>query len=75
MNIYADAPATGVLHWVRNVFVAGSRLLNSIFAGNPRQTLSGRCGGTDCKPCRFLCRILDIFDTDHCKKWADNEEV
>lgn len=48
------------------------RYANSLLKGSPNETISSRMGRLiqkdKCKLCKLTCKILDIFDKDHCKK-------
>lgn len=46
---------------------------NSLLGGDPRETISSRLGRGQiegCLLCGLLCKFLNIFDADHCRKAA-----
>ena len=58
-----------------NLLVSIDQLINTIFAGDPDETLSSRMGKhPDCKPCRFVCWLLDFVDEDHCRRHIEHDE-
>ena len=44
--------------------------------GNPDETLSSVFGknSAECKFCNFMCRVLNVFDPDHCNKSIEHDE-
>lgn len=58
------------------LFIAFDQLLNTLLFGYPDETLSSRMGKRQdkCKVCRFICRILNIFESDHCQKSIEDDE-
>lgn len=61
-----------VSNWLRLL----SQAANTLAGGDPRMTLSARMGhdilGDKCRLCGFVCRLLDLFETDHCDRaWAN----
>lgn len=61
-----------------NLLIALDQFANTLTGGNPDMTLSGRWGRlimeNRCVFCKFVCRILDYFDMQHCQDAAKNEE-
>lgn len=54
-----------------NLLIAFDQLLNAILGGNPDETLSHRAKRARDAGRRWgcvLCRVLDLFDRDHCDK-------
>lgn len=54
-------------------------ILNPIFGGgfgNPDETLSSRFGKNvpKNKPAYYMCRLLHLFDKDHCSKSIEEDE-
>lgn len=46
---------------------------NTLLGGDHRETISSRLGRhPECKACKFVCKILDLFDKDHCQKASEN---
>ena len=57
------------------LFIAIDQLINTILGGYPDETLSSRMGKRPhCPVCRFVCRLLDIIDKDHCQKSIEWDE-
>jgi hypothetical protein len=57
--------------------VAVDQLANTILGGSPDETISSRLGKGErrgCKVCWFFCRILDIFEKDHCALSIEEDE-
>ena len=50
--------------------IAFDMLSNAVFGGNENETISKRCGKIleDSLGACVLCKFLDIFEKDHCKK-------
>lgn len=64
--------------YILKILVSLDQLVNTIFGGSPDETLSSRWGkGTrrGCKFCSFMCRILNIFEKDHCEKSIERDET
>ena len=56
--------------YVKNLLIAIDQLANTIFGGDPDETISSRCGkyvrrNRGWFPCQ-LCKILNWFQKDHC---------
>lgn len=66
-----------VKRYIFNVLVAWDRWWNAVLAGDPDMTISGRMGRAiangHCRLCGPVCRLLDLFDKDHCAKQAAKE--
>ena len=58
-----------------NFLVSINQFVNTVFAGDPDQTISIRNGLAKAQGHWFasdiVCPFLDIFETDHCEKAAD----
>ena len=54
--------------YVWNILISLDQLLNTIMAGNPDETISSRCGKRikDRPRCRYVCKMLNWFQCDHC---------
>ncbi len=51
---------------------ANDRCLAAILFGDDSETVSSRCGSSNCRFCRALCRFLHLFlERDHCAKAAN----
>ena len=62
-----------------NILISLDQLLNTLLGGFPDETLSSRMGkhivrNKDCFTCRFLCKILDLFEKEHCHKSIEYDE-
>jgi hypothetical protein len=54
-----------------NLALILSHAANTVLAGEPRDSLSTRCGRAGaCRLCRWLCKVLDRFDRGHCQEAA-----
>jgi hypothetical protein len=64
--------------YVYHILVALDQLLNTIFGGDPDDTLSSRLGrdrdSGHIVGC-VLCKFLDIFENDHCTKSIERNRV
>jgi hypothetical protein len=60
-----------------NLLLWADQGLNTLLGGDPDETLSSRSGKAQAKGiwwgCCF-CRLLDIFDKDHCKNNIELDE-
>lgn len=64
-------------NYVFKVLVAIDQLLNALLNGSPDETLSSRLGKGErrgCRVCWFFCRILDIFEKNHCALSIEEDE-
>lgn len=60
-----------------NILIALDQLANAILAGDPDETISSRAAKAANKGQTWgcvLCRVLDVFDRDHCKKNVEGDE-
>lgn len=68
-----------VFQWILNILIWLDQGVNVIFFfGDPDETISSRAGkyavrGRGFIPC-VLCKFLDLFEKDHCKKSIENDE-
>jgi hypothetical protein len=66
--------------YFRNVLIAIDQFFNTILAGNPDETISGRMGrwhsmgGWRAKVAKPMCWLLDLLDPDHCILCAKQEK-
>lgn len=64
--------------YIYNILIASDQLLNTMFGGNPDDTLSSRLGKDRDRGhivgC-VLCKFLDIFENDHCTKSIERNRV
>ena len=65
-----------MIKYLKNVLYSLDLAANSIlFLGDPRETISSRCGkyvysNKGLIPC-VLCKLLDLYEKDHCLKNVD----
>ena len=59
-----------------NLLIAVDQGLNALFAGDPDETLSSRCGKRveTNRFCRWLCRMLHRIDDRHCDRSIEWDE-
>jgi hypothetical protein len=64
-----------LLAYLWNLLRAADQVLNTILGGDPREELSSRMGKymleNKCILCKYVCRLLDIFQFQHCEKSID----
>jgi hypothetical protein len=64
-------------HWGREVLIAADQLLNALLRGWADETISSRAAKARLEGKTWgcvLCRILDVFDQDHCRKSIEFDE-
>lgn len=59
-----------------NVLIAIDQLVNTIFGGDPDETVSSRSGKRQEEQlwAKYLCKLLNIFESEHCKKSIEEDE-
>lgn len=63
-----------------NILISIDQLANTFLFGSPDETISSRMGKhiakkeDKCHICWFVCRFLDLFEKDHCKKSIEKDE-
>ena len=59
-----------------NILIAIDQLFNTIFGGDPDETISSRSGKRQDEQlwAKWLCWLLNKIDTDHCKKSIEEDE-
>jgi len=57
-----------------NVVVSLDQLVNTLFGGDPDETISSRLGKRNWWLGRFICWVLDKFDKNHCEKVLEHDE-
>jgi hypothetical protein len=66
-----------VLQYLVNLVHLLDQVLNTILGGDPRMTLSARMGRDlslgKCKFCGFVCKILNLFQPNHCDRAWQSE--
>lgn len=67
-----------VKKYIWNLLIAIDQLFNTIFAGDPDETVSSRMGKHiakhDCPFCNFMCGLLNLIQKDHCIKSIEKDE-
>ena len=66
-----------IWQYLWNWLYLGDLALNTLCAGDPRQTLSARMGrdieAGRCMACKRLCWVLGLIQRDHCARaWEDD---
>lgn len=78
--------AWNVVIWIdQGVNAVFGPMLNVVFGvkrhkfGNPDETLSSVFGKNiesgECKACRLICKVLNLFDRGHCESSIERDEV
>ncbi len=61
-----------------NLLIAVDQLANTVFWGDPDETISSRMGRfikqDNCHICKIVCWFLDFVDPDHCKNSIEEDE-
>jgi len=59
----------------KDLLRAMDKLGAALLGWGGRYTVSAECGArrSDCRLCRFVCRLLDLIDPGHCKGAAERE--
>jgi len=59
-----------------NLLISLDQFINTVFGGDPDETLSSRMGKRekDCKICLVICLLLNLFQKDHCIKAEEKDE-
>lgn len=61
-----------------NVLISIDQFINTLLGGFPDETMSSRMGKhlakRDCILCNFICRMLNLFQKDHCQKSLEKDE-
>ncbi|MFA7279610.1 MAG: hypothetical protein WC100_05905 [Sterolibacterium sp.] len=59
----------------KDLLRAMDKLGAALLGWGGRYTVSAECGSrkSECRLCRFVCRLLDIIDPGHCKGAAQRE--
>ena len=61
----------GLRRYVLRVLIAADQLANAALGGDPGETISDSLHRHNVEGARFaciLCRFLDLFERDHCRK-------
>ena len=57
-----------------NILISIDQFFNALLGGCPDETISSRIGKKDGKISVWMCRILNMFEKDHCKKSIEPDE-
>jgi len=61
-----------------NLLISIDQFFNTLFLGNPDETISSRMGKAirdgECWGCSVVCKVLDFFDPNHCKDSIEEDE-
>ncbi len=63
--------------WGRNLLLGLDQLANAVLRGDPDETISSRAAKAQARGKTWgcvLCRVLDVFDRDHCAKSIERDE-
>ncbi len=61
--------------YLKNIFISIDQFLNTLVGGDPDETISSRCHKyKNNRFCRFICKVLDKIEKDHCKKSVERDE-
>jgi hypothetical protein len=64
--------------YIWNVLIAIDQFFNAVLGGDPDETMSSRMGKRvlrkDCRFCKLICGILNVFEKDHCFKSIERDE-
>jgi len=63
-----------VFWYFRNIMVGIDQLVNTLFGGDPDETLSSRMGKSNCGVCNFICKLLNFLEPKHCQKSIEEDE-
>lgn len=71
-------PIKASLRYMRRNFVALDQLGNALAGGQPDETISFRAAkarAAGSRPACVLCRLLDLFQKDHCAITLNNHDT
>jgi hypothetical protein len=68
------SPDNKIVWYIRNMLVGIDQLVNTLFGGDPDETLSSRMGKSQCRVCRLICRLLHFLEPKHCEKSIELDE-
>lgn len=61
-----------------NLLISIDQFVNTLFGGDPDETISSRMGRAirknECFLCKGICWFLSFFDKDHCAKSVEKDE-
>ncbi len=67
------SPLYGRDEYAKNLMRAADKHAAAFLGWSGRYTVSAECGSRDCRFCRWLCRLLDVFQKGHCAGAAERE--
>lgn len=67
------SPLYGSSTYAKNLLRASDKQAATLLGFDGRATISAECGARDCRFCRWLCRLLDVFQKGHCAGAAERE--
>jgi hypothetical protein len=64
--------------YIWNILISIDQFFNTLFGGDPDETISSRMGKHlakhDCPFCSFLCKCLNLIQKDHCVRSIEADE-
>lgn len=63
--------------YIWNILIALDQFWNTVFLGDPDETISSRAGKAASQKKKWgcvLCKFLDLFEKDHCIKSIELDE-
>lgn len=67
-----------VKKYIWNILISLDQFLNTLAFGDPDETISSRMGKHlakhDCPFCNFMCKMLNLFQKNHCVKSIEPDE-
>lgn len=64
-------------NYLFNLLISADQFFNTVFGGNPDETISSRAAKAKLQGERWgcvLCKLLDKFDKNHCDKSIELDE-
>lgn len=64
-----------IKQYLLNLFIAFDQFWNTVFLGDPDETISSRLGKHPNNPvAKAICFVLDKLDRSHCKNSVESDE-
>jgi hypothetical protein len=67
-----------VKKYIWNILISIDQFFNTLFGGDPDETMSSRMGKHlakhDCPFCNFMCGLLNLIQKEHCVKSIEVDE-
>lgn len=57
-----------------NILVSIDQFFNTLFGGDPDETMSSRMGKHVDPFCNFVCKLLNLIQKDHCVRSIEVDE-